>query len=386
MHLAFKPIYVEIENIITFKSIRKYLIFLLIFKALSVLFFHSAIAQNDSKKETDMKVAIIVEPPYVMKRADGSYHGLSVEVWREISDKNNITYEFIEYDSRSQIMLSLMRKKIDIAINPLPVSSVRLKQFEVTQPYFMSSIGVAGLKGGDEQVPIFINNLMSWSFVKLFSTLLGIIIFFGIVMWIIERKYNKSEFRDGVHGVFDGIWWSIVTISTVGYGDKTPKTILGKTISMVWILSAICLISSFTATITSQLTVNRLELEIERIDDLKTGLKIGCVKSSIAQDYLQSQGIRYVEFETPQDGLKALVNKEVDLFTYDRASLRFLITDEHWESKIRLLHFTFHRQFFSMILPKRSIFYDNINTSLTDLVNSDDWVGTLRKYHLEDFD
>ncbi|GAB4334116.1 MAG: hypothetical protein OHK0038_10820 [Flammeovirgaceae bacterium] len=384
MDLAFKPKYSKHGVLLAFKFARNVFDFLLIVNFLC--FYFQAIAQTEIKKEVDMKVAIIVEPPYVMKRADGSFHGLSVEIWREISDKNNITYEFVEYDSRSQIMLSLMRKKVDIAINPLPVSSVRLKQFEVTQPYFMSSIGVAALKGSDDQVPIFINNLLSWGFFKLFLTLLSIIVFFGIVMWLIERKYNRAEFRDGIHGIFDGIWWSIVTISTVGYGDKTPKTVLGKTISMVWILSAISLISSFTATITSQLTVNRLELEIERIDDLKTGLKIGCVKSSIAQDYLQSQGIRYVEFETPQEGLKALISKEIDLFTYDRASLRFLITDEHWESKIRLLHFTFHRQFFSMILPKRSIFYDNINTSLTDLVNSDDWVGTLRKYHLEDFD
>lgn len=340
-------------------------------------------AQDSSDK---IKVGLIIEPPYVMKRSDGSYHGLSVEIWREISDKHSLDYEFLELENQTQVTLALLRKKIDIAINPLPISSIKLRQFDVTQPYFMSGIGLATLKENDAQVPIFINNILSMDFFKLFATLLSIIIFFGIVMWYIERKYNKSEFRDGIHGIFDGIWWSVVTISTVGYGDKTPKTVLGKTISIIWILSAICLISSFTATITSHLTINRMELQIERFDDLRAGIRIGCVRNSATQDFLNAKEIPSIELSQPQDGIKALIEKKIDVFAYDHASLQYLITEEHWEKKIRLLHFTFHRQFLSMILVKKSPFFEKVNHTLTDIVNNDDWVVTLRKYHLEDFD
>ncbi|MBR8644836.1 two pore domain potassium channel family protein, partial [[Brevibacterium] frigoritolerans] len=47
--------------------------------------------------------------------------------------------------------------------------------------------------------------------------------------------------------LLDGIWWAIVTMSTVGYGDFTPVTNLGKIIGMVLILSGAGLITSYFA-------------------------------------------------------------------------------------------------------------------------------------------
>ncbi|MBU9728301.1 potassium channel family protein [Diplocloster modestus] len=50
---------------------------------------------------------------------------------------------------------------------------------------------------------------------------------------------------------FDGIWWSFVTTTTVGYGDISPSTPLGRLIAMVLMLVGIGLIGSLTSTITS---------------------------------------------------------------------------------------------------------------------------------------
>lgn len=49
----------------------------------------------------------------------------------------------------------------------------------------------------------------------------------------------------------DGIWWSFVTATTVGYGDISPSTFYGRIIAMVLMLVGIGLIGTVTSTLTS---------------------------------------------------------------------------------------------------------------------------------------
>jgi voltage-gated potassium channel len=52
-------------------------------------------------------------------------------------------------------------------------------------------------------------------------------------------------------GFADGIWWAIVTASTIGYGDIAPSTIWGRVIAVLLMLSGIGLISTLAASITA---------------------------------------------------------------------------------------------------------------------------------------
>jgi voltage-gated potassium channel len=82
------------------------------------------------------------------------------------------------------------------------------------------------------------------------------------------------------HGGFlDGIWWAIVTASTVGYGDIAPVTFLGRVIAVVLMLAGVGLISTLAASITTyflgqqeneeliaiKAQLNRIELLLEQM-------------------------------------------------------------------------------------------------------------------------
>ncbi|SET33685.1 voltage-gated potassium channel [Oceanobacillus limi] len=64
---------------------------------------------------------------------------------------------------------------------------------------------------------------------RLIITILSITLLFGTIIHLIEPEQFPT--------VFDGIWWAIVTGSTVGYGDYVPLSTTGRIIGMLLILS-----------------------------------------------------------------------------------------------------------------------------------------------------
>jgi voltage-gated potassium channel len=59
---------------------------------------------------------------------------------------------------------------------------------------------------------------------------------------------NAGEFDS----VWDGIWWAIVTVTTVGYGDLYPVTVQGRLIGIFVMLLGIGFLSVLTATVATQ--------------------------------------------------------------------------------------------------------------------------------------
>ena len=95
-------------------------------------------------------------------------------------------------------------------------------------------------------------------------TLLLILVFLmsvaGIGIYVLESNVNKN-----IHNVFDGIYWALVSMATVGYGDISPVTYAGKSLSMIIIVSGIMIISFATSVIVTTFYERLYELKENRV-------------------------------------------------------------------------------------------------------------------------
>ncbi len=109
----------------------------------------------------------------------------------------------------------------------------------------------------------------------IFGALIFFVCVFGYVFYLTEPEVETFG---------DGIWWALVTVTTVGYGDITPSTSLGRVVASALMFLGLGLIATVTAIVSAKFTQNfvdthtnddllakleELESEIEKLKELE---------------------------------------------------------------------------------------------------------------------
>ena len=71
----------------------------------------------------------------------------------------------------------------------------------------------------------------------------------------------ETEFEN----LWDGVWWAVVTVTTVGYGDLTPYTVGGRVVGIVLMFVGISFLSLLTAAIASRFVRDERSSEHEEM-------------------------------------------------------------------------------------------------------------------------
>lgn len=326
-----------------------------------------------------LKVALRSSPPFVMESAE-NYNGVSVELWEQIASKLNLEYDYVEYTDLGLMLTDIEESKVDLCINPLTVTSERLMRFSYTQPYFISGMAIAVNVDEAGGILAFVKSLFSVRFLEVVLLLFLVIFVFGFLIWLVERRKNPDQFGNGLKGIGHGIWWSAVTMTTVGYGDKAPSSGAGRFISIIWMFTAVIIISSFTASISAALTYNKFKTNIRGINDLHN-VKVGTVGNSSTAGYLSESRIRYQGFETLPEAITALEKGRLDAVVYDEPLLRFRIYTEGLENEMELIPSGANSVYFGYA-SKDLEFLQEINPHLIETIEGKDWRRLLESYNL----
>lgn len=313
-------------------------------------------------------VAVKHSPPYLFVDNDSVY-GINYDLFKSLSSTLNIPYRFVYCQTIDGLVDSVASGNAEMAIAPLSVTSSRYKQMAFTQPIFIGGLAVAEKK--HLSVPLqFIIGILSFEFLSALFVLFLVIFFFGFLLWFVEHKKNPEQFGNGIKGVLDGIWWSAVTMTTVGYGDKSPQTFLGRFIGVVWMFTAVITISSFTASIASSLTTGTLQNSITSVADLRNK-RVGTVGGSSSHQLLNDNFVASTQYPSVTELLHAVESGEIAYALYDQSILLYYSRNQF--DNIKVHSEVLHPQYYSFALNRTMQKESEINVAIMEILESAEW-------------
>ena len=327
----------------------------------------------------NITVGIKESPPFTIKDTDGTWRGISVDLWRQIAQDLNQEFELREFDLKG-LLEAVTSNTVDVAMAALTISADRETRIDFSQPYYASGLGIATLENPSANWLKAIRPFFSAAFFKALGALALVLLFFGILLWLFERRRNPQQFGGGVlRGIGSSFWWSAVTMTTVGYGDKAPVTLGGRLIAMVGMFTAIIIVSSFTATIASSLTVHQLDTAAVKSPADLLHVRVGTLGASTGETWLQRQSVGFTRYQTIAEGLTALQDERVDAIVYDAPLLRYAIQRGKLAG-MSVIPIVSHREFYGFAFPQGSPLREDVNRILLRKVEDPTWPQVIEEY------
>jgi len=346
--------------------------------ALALLVVGQASAQ-EALPQGVLRVGTTSAPPFALKTEDGKWYGIGVELWRELAAELGMEFQLEEREF-TDLLADVEDGSLDVAVAAITITADRETVIDFSHPFHTTGLAIAvPFEGTGLHWLRVAKRFLSLQFIYVIGALTLVLFVAGFLVWLFERRGNPEMFGGEMSkGIGNGFWWSAVTMTTVGYGDKAPKTLGGRVVALVWMFTSIIILSSFTAAITSSLTISQLGSSVQGLSDLKR-VRVGTVEESTSAAFLAAQNIAAASFGGTSSGLQALVDGEIDAFVQDAPIMKYLVNTQY-PGQLQVLPQTFARQDYGIALTSGSDLREPLNRSLLLLIRSEDWEALLKRY------
>ena len=253
-------------------------------------------------------VAYYEQPPYIYKNENGSMTGIFPEIFEDLTKMCFVDFKYSLNTISARNFSNLFKNKtaMDKYMHgnwiwlPLTqdVSGDQISSLKFIQRKILTT-GTDVLVHRHQVGPFAKIKIGIFECRYLFLISLMLSAIFGTSIWFIERC-NNSAFSKNSNGILTGLWFGLVTMTTVGYGDIAPKSAMGKLLTVAWMVTGVILTAILTSTITNVFG----ELDYQAMGDKKIlAMEKSLEVSSSLYEYKSAKVKSVRDYELVFDGL-----------------------------------------------------------------------------------
>jgi polar amino acid transport system substrate-binding protein len=339
-----------------------------------------SVAGASGAEPSPLRIAVYDVPPYGNANPDGSISGISVDLWRRVAERLQRQFKLIPVSEMEAILSGLEQDQFDAAIGAITITPEREKRVDFSYPAHRSGVAVALRK---DKGPLSALKSYAAATSELGPLILGslaMLVLIGISMWFIESRHPAAHGSESsVITLRDGLYWAIVTMTTVGYGDKTPKSTTGRVIAVSWMFASLVWVSLLSTSLVSRLTADRVESrDIAGSIDLSKK-KLAAVAQSSGAEYLDQHRLQYAKFSNLPDALDSLGDGKTDAVVNSVGALQYLIS-KRYASVNEMPQGLLAPAYMAIALPEHSPLKRPIDEALVNITSDPEWISMEERF------
>ncbi|HEC52044.1 hypothetical protein LCGC14_0259840 [marine sediment metagenome] len=325
-----------------------------------------------------LQVGITEVPPFVIQAEQGEWEGISIDLWRAVAREQQLDYEWVPL-SFSDLLSQVESGKIDVAVGALTMTADREAAFDFSHPFYQTGLSIGVPRTPKHGILQSLKALFSWEFLSVIVAL-GLLLFaVGVLLWVCERRANPEQFGGKAsEGIGASFWWAAVTMTTVGYGDKAPVTLAGRLVALVWMFAGLIMVASFTAAITTSLTVSNLQYQIGGPQDLP-GSTVATIANTASARYLEDNHVIRREYPSLTEAMQSVIDGRTDAVVYDRPLMQFR-NQQLGDKRLDLVPAVFEQQLYALALPAGSKLREPLSEEVLRITESEEWRAIKASY------
>jgi polar amino acid transport system substrate-binding protein len=275
-----------------------------------------------------LHVAAYDAAPYAARNANGLYWGASVDLWRRVAEDRHWTYDLTLVASMEDIVAGVADGRYDVAIGAITITPDRLAHIAFSYPSHRSGVAVAMARQSGFGAFLAQYGAVANRLGVLVALMFGLLLVTGVLIWLFERRAHRIRSSEtSIGNVFEGLYWAVVTMTTVGYGDKAPHTYSGRAVAVLWMLGSLVLISLLSTSLVAQLTVDQLADTAPITTHDLAGLRRAAAANSSGAEFLTAAGLRFQTYDNLEAALAALAAHQTDAVVNSVGALQWAVAN-----------------------------------------------------------
>jgi polar amino acid transport system substrate-binding protein len=292
-------------------------------------------------------------------------YGFDVDLFNKIAEKICLTdYQYREIPFKNTFY-NVKAGIADMAIGGITITAKREKSVDFTQPYLEADIKVLARAEKENGFLAVFHSIWQQNVLTLIIAVILFAIACGIILWVMERRHSENSKVNPFRLIFDFFYMTIVTVSTVGYGDRCARTVVGKTLVVVIILTGLAIFGCYIGTITTNIQFDRVESEIKCLKDLKDKA-LATIEDTYAADVIMEEnlGSKTYKVKNIDEAIALLKTGKVSGIVYDAPPLLCFAAKN---PGFMVAPFSIRTQTYGFVLPMDSPWRNKINRAILEL-------------------